>query len=265
MNRSYYDMPVDGGPGDNPPFQNQFSDPGADAGDPHVPPPRPHRRRRLEYEETGPTRSQDSANLRLPADDLRPRSVPPHDPPRRRRRRSRSTSSSYQSSASPRRPDRARSVIKDTFTDSRSGVGVGILGAIVGGIVAHEVSHATARARNRKAAAEDDDDDDDKTRRSEPGKDSRKTRRLATLAGAVIGGLGANAIGKRFEESRERDNQKRDEWVRRWGEEGGFWQNEWGPPLDHARRRSWGKESDRYEVDYEDRKSRRRSGDEYRY
>lgn len=245
MNRSYYDMPVNGAPGGGHPNRS----PGPDAAGSHI--PIPHTR--PPYDPTRPTRTHDTVNLRIPSSSLRPRSVPPTlDAPRRRRRRSASSSSSSSSSCLP---GRARSAIKDTFTGSRSGLGFGILGALVGGIVAHEVSHATVRPRNGKSAE----------RGSEPGRDADNASRLATLAGAVVGGLGANAMEKRFEESRRRERLGRDNWVNRWGEDGGFWQSDWDPPFDLPRGRSRRRGAEEYEVVHEERIPRRMSEDAYRH
>ncbi|MBE3043596.1 hypothetical protein IMZ48_13700, partial [Candidatus Bathyarchaeota archaeon] len=171
----------------------------------------------------------------------------PYDGPQRRPRRRSPSSSSSSSSAGL--PERAHNLVKNTFTDSRSGLGVGILGALVGGIVAHGVSSATVRARHKGSSG--------------PAGDPERATRLAAVAGAVAGGLGANAMEKRYEESRRRDRLGRDEWVRRWGEDGGFWQSEWDQPLDYPRGRSRRRGTDEYEVVYEERKPRRKSEGAY--
>lgn len=244
MNRSYYDIPVDGVPGGGPP--NRF--PGLDAAGSHMPIPYS----RSPCDPIRPTHTHDAVNLRIPSSSLRPRSVPlTHDAPRHRRRRSAASSSS---SSSTCLPSRARGAIKDTFTDSRSGLGFGILGALVGGIVAHEVSHAPVPPLDGKSAESG----------SEPGRDVEKASRLTTLAGAIVGGLGANALEKKFEESRRRERMGRDDWVR-WGEDGGLWQSGWGPPFDHPRGRPRSRGAEEYAIVYKERMPLRRSEDAYRH
>lgn len=255
MNRAYYDGFLDADPVEPP---GKAPPPPSAAG--LAGPVIPAQARHGDYppfESTRPTRPRDAVDLgHFRANGPRPRSLPPpYDAPRRRRRRSPSSSSS---SSSECLPGRVRGVIKDNFTDSRSGVGVSVLGALVGGIVAHEVSHATVRSGDKMGAAGN-------SRRSEPARDSEKASKLATLAGAVVGGLGANAMEKRFEDSKRRDRLSRDDWVRKWGEDGGFWQSDSGSPFDHPPYRSRRRGTEEYEEVYEERKPRRKAGDAYRH
>lgn len=246
MNRAYYDGFLDADPVESP-----GKAPPPPAAGPVIPAqPRHNSYYNPPFESTRPTRPHDAVDLyHSRANGPRPRSLPPpYDAHRRRRRRSPSPSSS---SSSECLPGRVRGVIKDNFTDSRSGLGVGILGALVGGIVAHEVSHPTVRTGDKKGAG-------GRSRRSEPASGGEKASKFATLAGAVVGGLGANAMEKRFEDSRRRDKLSRDDWVRKWGEDGGFWQSDSDSPFAPPRGRSRGRGTEEYEVVYEERKPRRR-------
>lgn len=247
MNRAYYDGFLDADPVEPP---GKAPPPPPAAGP--VIPTQPHHYNPPPYD---PTRAHGAMNLR--ENGPRPRSLPPpppYDAPRRRRR----SPSSSSSSSSECLPGRVRGVVKDNFTDSRSGLGVGILGALVGGIVAHEVSHTAVRTRDKKAPG-------GRSRKSDLVAASEKGSKFATLAGAVVGGLGANAMEKRFEDSRRRDKLTRDDWVRKWGEDGGFWQNDSGWSLNPPRGRSRRRGTEEYEVVYDERKPRRRSDDEYRH
>ncbi|KAL2109637.1 hypothetical protein VUR80DRAFT_2168 [Thermomyces stellatus] len=251
MNRAYYDGFLDPHPVELP-----MKSPSSPAARPVIPAlPRPYDPP-YESQRPTPTKPHDTVNLQSSANAPRPRSLPPpYDAPHPHRCLRHSTSYSL-SSSKEYLPGRARGVIKDNFTDSRSGLGVGILGAIVGGIVAHEVSHATVRGGNKSAGGH--------LRRSEPRSNGEKASRLATLAGAVVGGLGANAMERKFEDSR-RGGLPRDDWVRRWDEDGGFWQCDWGSPLDHPRGRARRQGTEEYEVAYEGREPRRKGEGVYRH
>ncbi|RYP14900.1 hypothetical protein DL765_006042 [Monosporascus sp. GIB2] len=139
----------------------------------------------------------------------RPRSLPPpveYRPPpssreltRERWRRARAGDDSDDDDRSdvetPRTPlVKARGIIGDTFTDSAGGLGVGILGALVGGIAAKEASDATSQHSSHR-------------RRGDP--EHRRNRILSTAVGAVVGALGANAFEKRLEDNRERERAAR--------------------------------------------------------
>ncbi|KAM0328458.1 hypothetical protein ACHAQA_004865 [Verticillium albo-atrum] len=85
---------------------------------------------------------------------------------------------------------RARHAVDSTFTQTSSGLGVGLLGAVVGGLAASAHSG----------------------RSSEPD----RSRLVSTVVGALVGGLGANAIEKRFENARERHRREQEAWERKW-------------------------------------------------
>lgn len=139
----------------------------------------------------------------------RHRSLPP--PVRRglsRRRREHSPQSPHP--ADPIR--RAQSVIKDTFTKSTSGVGVGVLGAIIGGLVAREASEAASAPSSSKPGHRGRRHHSDQRYH-----ESERTRLISTLVGAAVGGFGANALEKRIEVGRERTAEKEEAWERKWG------------------------------------------------
>lgn len=83
---------------------------------------------------------------------------------------------------------KARNTVQDTFTNTPSGIGVGVLGAILGGLAAHGAADATARSR------------------SSP-REHQKARLISTVVGAAVGGLGANAFEKK-RANRQRDRER---------------------------------------------------------
>ncbi|KAK0667884.1 hypothetical protein QBC41DRAFT_132062 [Cercophora samala] len=130
---------------------------------------------------------------------------------RGRSRSSSSTSSSSRSSSTDthhrkRGPIRqAKKSLQETFTPSTSGLGVGVLGAIVGGLAAREaVERLPPRSGSKSRSG-----------RSH-GKSSKhdKVAVLGTVLGAAIGGLGANAIERHI----ERRKGVEESWGRREGE-----------------------------------------------
>lgn len=165
--------------------------------------------------------------------DSRPRSVPPLDPHQMARRRSPSPDLYYQSRSPSRAPSgrrhrrdssssqvsrrrdrsespmtRAKSAIDDSFTRSTTGIGASILGAVAGGLAARQAGEVLARRSREKEGGH--------RRRSDAEKDDR-IRLASTIIGAAIGGLGANAIANRYEDSRERGRSHQDPWEDRWG------------------------------------------------
>jgi hypothetical protein len=213
-------------------------------------------------------------SLQVPAAHYRPRSVPPVMTAVARRRRSRSRSSSRSSSSSrdgPRSPlGKARHVVKESFTPTPTGLGAGLLGAIVGGLAMREVSDAATRRHNAKL------DDDDPNYRPHSSKQHQKAKIVSTLVGAVVGGFGANAIEKKFEGARERDRERQDAWERRWGKESDLPHYDTGnaKDRDHGRGRDHGKghgrrENEDYDYVYEarpvSRRNRSEDGGGYRY
>lgn len=127
----------------------------------------------------------------------RPRSL---SPPARRKRNHRDLAD-----ASPLRDqdgplEKARDLVDNTFTNSSTGLRVGVLGAIVGGLIAREASEATTN-RHRS--------------RGHHGSDSSPL--VSTLVGAAVGGLAANAVEKRIEVSRVKTAEMEEAWERKWG------------------------------------------------
>lgn len=91
---------------------------------------------------------------------------------------------------------KAQGILKDNFTDSTVGLGVGMLGALVGGLAAREAADATSRHGNHH-----------RSRRAEA-EAAKRNQAIATAVGAAVGALGANAIEKRIEASREQDRAR---------------------------------------------------------
>ncbi|KAK7747938.1 hypothetical protein SLS53_001190 [Cytospora paraplurivora] len=108
--------------------------------------------------------------------------------------------SAFQYGGSPRDPvDKARHVVENTFSSSNSGLGVGVLGAIVGGLIAREASEATAhRSRGHGHHRSD------------------KAPLVSALVGAAVGGLAANALEKRIEVARAKTAEDEDAWESKW-------------------------------------------------
>lgn len=129
----------------------------------------------------------------------RPRSLPP---PARRKRSYRELTD-----ASPLHDydgplEKARDLVDNTFTNSNTGLGVGVLGAIVGGLIAREASEATThRPRSRGRHGSD------------------KGPLVSTIVGAAVGGLAANALEKRIEVARAKTAEKEGAWERKWGQD----------------------------------------------
>ncbi|KAM0352855.1 hypothetical protein ACHAPU_001737 [Fusarium lateritium] len=148
--------------------------------------------------------------LEPPEPQNRPRSVPPNTTMvRRSRSRSRSRSrlspgdEDYDDRRDKRSPSpitRARNVVDENFSHSASGIGASLLGAVVGGLVAREATEAATRRKHKTRGYEDENEE--------------RTRLVSTILGAVAGGLGANALANRVEDSRERDRQRQVDWDR---------------------------------------------------
>ncbi|KAL2755840.1 hypothetical protein ACRALDRAFT_1070969 [Sodiomyces alcalophilus JCM 7366] len=158
----------------------------------------------------------------------------PHSPPPRSRSRRRRSSRSKSTTRGP--IDKARDAVDQTFSQTPAGLGVGLLGAVVGGLAARRVNDSAARARRHRTASspsppgwrsrhsprsyssssrfspvhsrnDSRSDEDDAAKRS---------RLISTAVGAVVGGLGANAVERRFEDSRERNRAEQAAWERKW-------------------------------------------------
>ncbi|ROW12955.1 hypothetical protein VPNG_04760 [Cytospora leucostoma] len=129
----------------------------------------------------------------------RPRSLPPMETCKRTCREV-GDLSAFKYGGSPRDPvDKARHVIENTFSSSNSGLGVGVLGAIVGGLIAREASEATAHIS-----------------RGHGHHGSDKAPLVSALVGAAVGGLAANALEKRIEVTRAKTAEDEDAWEEKW-------------------------------------------------
>ncbi|KAK0705403.1 hypothetical protein B0H67DRAFT_675159 [Lasiosphaeris hirsuta] len=156
------------------------------------------------------------STLQIPAQQAnthRPRSVPPpgvalvrnHSHTHRPRRDSREDDSDSEDGdrSTTTTRSKARHVLENTFSQSTSGLGVGVLGAIVGGLAAREASERGSHGHGH-------------------GGHHRKEGKgvlISTIVGAAVVGLGANAIEKRVERRRR---EKREEEGRGRKEGGGF-------------------------------------------
>ncbi|KAM0277976.1 hypothetical protein ACHAQH_005430 [Verticillium albo-atrum] len=176
---------------------------------------------RLQYRGYGYSPGPAHDRLQVPNEDGRPRSVPPQHaviprPPSRhdlsppRHPRSPSRFNTYRHHSHHRGPvGRARHAVDSTFTQTSSGLGVGLLGAVVGGLAAREASDAATRSRDKKDAVAG-------AYIGHSGETDR-SRVVSTVVGAIVGGLGANAIEKRFENARGRHRREQEAWERKWG------------------------------------------------
>lgn len=219
--------------------------------------------------------------------DSRPRSVPPQSSAVVRRQRSPSRSSSRSSSRSYRGRGfdgdrssrsrsragsrgttttdtlgRARGVVQDTFSNTPAGIGAGLLGAVVGGLVANKASEAAFKHRHKTGGGG----------RARRHSDEAAPRMVSTILGAVAGGLGANAIANRVEDSRDRGRNRQLAWEGRHGREEDLPHYDSGRPGDLDHRNGRGRlcdDDDDYVYDDDRRSSRsrrsRRRGDDDRY
>jgi hypothetical protein len=94
---------------------------------------------------------------------------------------------------------KARKFVGDTFTDSTTGISVGVLGALVGGLAAREAADYRYKGNNHHHDPE-----------------HKRNQLISTVVGAAVGALGANAIEKRIENHRARDEVKQERWERKW-------------------------------------------------
>lgn len=135
-----------------------------------TPPPPRRQSRRTHHHSTPPSRS--------------PSRSPSRAPSRATSKRSRRTSPGAQD---PIR--KTQTLLKNTFSHSHSGLGVGVLGAIVGGLVAREASDGRGSSRGPRQSYQE----------------QGRSRVLSTVLGAAVGGFGANAIEKQREKSRDKN------------------------------------------------------------
>ncbi|KAF3070835.1 hypothetical protein GL218_00649 [Daldinia childiae] len=214
------------------------------------PPPK-----QLTYE---PYTSQSSSSLQIPESRSRPRSLPSGEYRRssrgRRKERShdRDSDSEYSDDSRTRTPvDKARNFVDNNFSNSTAGLGIGVLGALVGGLAAREAVDATHKNNGHH--------------HHETPEQKRK-QLIGTMVGAAVGALGANAVEKRLEVRRERDRLEQEEWERKYRPDrdviekreviarprdssGSSWRRDWDE-RDYGRSRSRGLER---EVDPEAR------------
>lgn len=226
---------------------------------------------------------ESAAALGIPMNDgSRSHSVPPPNSAVVRLPRSPSPSSSTSSSRSDRgrsharsyrgasrdferSPDpvhRARGIINSNFSQTRAGIGAGIVGAVVGGLIAKQASEAAFRRRQKQSGR--------------PRRHSTENvpRVASTVLGAVAGALGANAITHRLEDARERNKSQQLAWEERHGREEDLPHYDTGRPQDLNHRNGKGYLYDARDYDdagnggywkHDDRGPRRQYIEETRY
>lgn len=164
----------------------------------------------------------------------RPRSLPP--PVRRKSRRSIDDHSPARPDDGPHSPIQdARHLIHNTFSNSNSGLGIGVLGALAGGLIAHEASGASgtkSRARSHGRRGTD-----------------HRSPLIPTILGAAVAGLAANAFEKRMEVAKVRNAEKQEAWERKWGPDFSP-DSRRGPEEDRGRRRGRRRSSGIYYDDH---------------
>ncbi|KAI1803830.1 hypothetical protein F4811DRAFT_313602 [Daldinia bambusicola] len=175
--------------------------------------------KQLTYEPYPP---RSSSSLIIPESRSRPRSIPSGDYRRssrgrkeeRRRRRShaRESDSEYsyddeeEGEGRTRTPiDKARNFVDNNFSNSTAGLGVGVLGALVGGLAAREAVEATNKSSNGHNGHH----------HHEMSPDQKRKQLIGTVVGAAVGALGANAVEKRLEMRREKDRLEQEDWERK--------------------------------------------------
>jgi len=164
---------------------------------------------------------------------------------------------------SPSPLSKARGVVEDNFTRSTVGIGASLLGAVAGGWAARQAGEKLAQRRRENQSPRSRH-----RRRSDADKDDEKIRLASTLIGAAIGGLGANALTNRFEDSRDRTRERQDAWEDRWGSQERLPHYDTGrrEDMDHRNGRGLPRressEFDDYDDDY-DSKRRSRRDDRY--
>ncbi|KAI1108170.1 hypothetical protein F5Y14DRAFT_457314 [Nemania sp. NC0429] len=107
---------------------------------------------------------------------------------------------------------KAKKFVDSTFTDSAVGLGVGVLGALAGGLAAREaVGYMSKHQRSGEHRRRDE-------------AEHRRNQLIGTVVGAAVGALGANAVEKRIEARRAGDEAEENRWERKWrrpsGDEG---------------------------------------------
>jgi hypothetical protein len=144
---------------------------------------------------------------------------------------------------------RTRGILENNFSHTRAGIGAGIVGAVVGGLVAKQASQAALRHRHKQS------NNNGRPRRHS----SEALPRIAsTVLGAVAGALGANALTHKLEDARER-NKNMLAWENRHdGQDDDSYYNGWGHQDQNYRR---GRVNhDAYDYEYDNEKERRWDG-----
>ncbi|KAI1825154.1 hypothetical protein F4861DRAFT_206998 [Xylaria intraflava] len=103
--------------------------------------------------------------------------------------------------------EKAKRFLDNIFTDSMTGLGVGVLGALVGGLAGREAVDLTSNQQHHHHKRSQEDDDKRK-----------RNQLIGTVVGATVGALGANAVEKRIELRRARDEIEHERRERRWRE-----------------------------------------------
>ncbi|KAI1164534.1 hypothetical protein F5B18DRAFT_248300 [Nemania serpens] len=101
---------------------------------------------------------------------------------------------------------KAKKFVDSTFTASAVGLGVGVLGALVGGLAAREAVDLTSNRQHQRSG--------DHHRRDDA--EHRRNQLIGTVVGAAVGALGANAVEKRIEARRTGDDAEENKWERKW-------------------------------------------------
>lgn len=96
--------------------------------------------------------------------------------------------------------EKSKHALDKAFSTSTAGLATGVIGAIVGGFAVREAAEAATRAKDKR-------DGRHRTKKHDAAND--RTALISTLVGAAVGGLSANAIGKRIEHHREKDERGR--------------------------------------------------------
>jgi uncharacterized protein YcfJ len=132
----------------------------------------------------------------------------------RSRRSGRSRSSSISSRRSRGGRDesplsRVRSAVEEHFTNSTTGIGASVIGAMAGGYAANKASGMAFNNNNNHHKEKGRHGRGRHHQRRHSGGDERNVpQAVSTILGAVAGGLGANAIAHRVEESRDKKGSR---------------------------------------------------------
>ncbi len=103
---------------------------------------------------------------------------------------------------------RVRSAVEDHFTNSTTGIGASVVGAMAGGYAANKASGMAFNHHQREKGGRHGRGRHHRQRRHSGGDERNVPQAVSTLLGAVAGGLGANAIAHRVEESRDKKSSR---------------------------------------------------------